>query len=74
MARPEGHPGLAGVPLAVSMEAAVAAADVIVLVTRWSEFNRLAEVLRAQGRNPLVVDGRRVLDPAAFQRYEGIGR
>jgi UDPglucose 6-dehydrogenase/GDP-mannose 6-dehydrogenase len=60
--------------MAASLEAAVADADVILLVTRWSEFSRLPDLVRAGGRTPLVIDGRRVLDPASFARYEGIGR
>jgi UDPglucose 6-dehydrogenase/GDP-mannose 6-dehydrogenase len=74
VAHPESHPGLADVTMSASLEAAVADAEIILLVTRWSEFNRLADLVRAGGRSPLVVDGRRVLDPSAFERYEGIGR
>jgi UDPglucose 6-dehydrogenase/GDP-mannose 6-dehydrogenase len=73
VARPTGHAGLAGVSLAASLDEAVAEAEIVVLVTRWPEFSRLAEVLRGQSRRPLVVDGRRALDPAGFERYEGIG-
>lgn len=74
VARPAGHEALQGVTLAGSLAEAVADADAVVLVTRWAEFNQLAQVLQAAGRSPLVVDGRRVLDPAAFAAYEGIGR
>jgi UDPglucose 6-dehydrogenase len=74
IARPVEHPDLNGVRLAGSLEDAVATAEVVILVTRWSEFSALAEVLQGLGRSPLVVDGRRVLDPKAFARYEGIGR
>lgn len=74
IARPEGNPAFADVHLAVSMREAVADADIVVLVTRWKEFNELAEMLASLGRQPLVVDGRRVLDPKSFERYEGIGR
>jgi UDPglucose 6-dehydrogenase/GDP-mannose 6-dehydrogenase len=74
VARPTGHEAMRGVALAGSLAEAVADADVVVLVTRWKEFNELAQVLAASGRSPLVVDGRRVLDPAAFTAYEGIGR
>ncbi|MCS6947585.1 MAG: UDP-glucose/GDP-mannose dehydrogenase family protein [Steroidobacteraceae bacterium] len=74
VARPAGHPALQGVSLAGSLEEAVGDAQVVVLVTRWREFERLADVLDRLGKQPLVVDGRRVLDPARFQRYEGIGR
>ena len=74
VARPTEHEAMRGVTLADSLAAAVADADVVVLVTRWKEFDELARVLKAAGRTPLVVDGRRVLEPAAFAAYEGIGR
>ena len=60
--------------LAASLEDAVADADVVVLVTRWAEFQELPALLARLGRSPLVVDGRRMLPPGAFARYEGIGR
>jgi len=74
VARPVGHPELAGVTLASSLEEAVSTAQVVLLVTRWQDFARLADILRAKGRRPLVVDGRRVLNPGDFEVYEGIGR
>lgn len=67
-------PALREVELADNLEAAVATAEVVVLVTRWTEFRALADVLRKQGRSPLIVDGRRILDAGDFSRYEGIGR
>ncbi|MBC7294387.1 MAG: hypothetical protein H5T84_09885, partial [Thermoleophilia bacterium] len=53
-------------------------ADACVLVTEWEEFLRLdwakAKDIMA---NPLVIDGRNVLDPAALVElgftYEGMG-
>jgi UDPglucose 6-dehydrogenase/GDP-mannose 6-dehydrogenase len=73
VARPAEHAGLAGVSLATSLDAAVADAEIVVLVTRWPEFAGLGAVLQGRPRQPLVVDGRRMLDPAGFERYEGIG-
>jgi len=73
VARPQ-RDDLSGVRLAESLREAVADARVIVLVTRWAEFLELASVLRTLSPQPLVVDGRRVLDPDSFVRYEGIGR
>jgi len=73
VARGTEHEELIGVRLAVSLDEAVADAEIVVLVTRWPEFSRLAGVLRGKSRQPLVVDGRRALDPAGFERYEGIG-
>jgi UDPglucose 6-dehydrogenase len=74
IARPADHPGLAGVQVAGSMREALEGASVVVLVTRWDEFQRLPEMLREMGSTPLVVDGRRVLEASAFRAYEGIGR
>lgn len=59
---------------ASSMEEAVREAAAVVLVTRWQEFASLPDVLDRLGVQPLVVDGRRMLDSSAFARYEGIGR
>lgn len=61
------------VRLCEDLDSAVADADAAVLLTRWDEFRRLPEALRATGRAPLLVDGRRMLEPAAYQRYEGTG-
>ena len=74
IARPADHPALAGVQLADSMREALEGAAVVVLVTRWNEFQQLPEMLRELGSTPLVVDGRRVLEASAFRAYEGIGR
>jgi UDPglucose 6-dehydrogenase/GDP-mannose 6-dehydrogenase len=74
VARPVGHPELEGVTLAASLDDAVSKAEVIILVTRWEAFATLPSILRARALHPLVVDGRRVFDPADFDAYEGIGR
>ena len=74
IARPNKHEDMAGVKLAESLREAVADAKIVVLVTRWTEFSQLAGLLDELGVSPLVVDGRRVLDPASFVHYEGIGR
>ena len=74
VARLAGHPAMAGVRLVDSMREALEGAVVVVLITRWDEFQQLPAVLRQLGIAPLVVDGRRVLEPSAFRAYEGIGR
>jgi UDPglucose 6-dehydrogenase len=73
IARPENHEGLAGVRLAQSLADALKQAQVVMLVTRWQQFERIADELAKLGLDPLVVDGRRVLNQSAFKRYEGIG-
>ena len=63
------------VKLCRSLEEAAAGARGIVLVTRWDEFRRLPAVLGPIGdrAQPVVVDGRRMLDKSDFRTYEGIG-
>jgi UDPglucose 6-dehydrogenase len=58
---------------------AVRGADAAVIVTEWDELRELVrEEVRSAMRNPLIVDGRNLLDPgearAAGFAYEGIGR
>lgn len=62
------------VAVAPTLADAVRGASAIVLVTRWPEFAGLPDLLAGRVPPPLVVDGRRVLDPTRFARYEGIGR
>jgi UDPglucose 6-dehydrogenase len=58
---------------------AVRDADAAVIVTEWSELRELArEDVRRAMANPLIIDGRNLLDPDAVRRagfaYEGVGR
>jgi UDPglucose 6-dehydrogenase len=58
---------------------AVEGADAAVIVTEWDELRGLASAeIYAAMRNPLIVDGRNLLDPVAVRTagfaYEGIGR
>jgi len=62
------------VAYAGSMAECVADVDAVVLVTRWKEFEGLPALLGAMPRPPLLVDGRRQLDPRSVPRYAGIGR
>lgn len=61
------------IEFAASLGAAVRGADAVLLVTRWKEFDALPDLLATARPQPLVVDGRRVLDKQRFARYEGIG-
>jgi UDPglucose 6-dehydrogenase/GDP-mannose 6-dehydrogenase len=61
------------VRVCADLAAAVADAEVAVLVTRWEDFRAVPAVLRTTGRTPLLVDARRMLEPASYERYAGIG-
>ena len=63
----------AEVKLVGTLAEAIAGADALLLVTRWDEFRQLPALLRGQAHPPLLVDGRRIVEPASVPRYEGIG-
>jgi UDPglucose 6-dehydrogenase len=68
-----------GVDVVDSVLAAVTGADAAVIVTEWPELKELArEEVRVAMANPLIVDGRNLLDPAQARAagfaYEGVGR
>jgi UDPglucose 6-dehydrogenase len=68
-----------GVDVVGSLADAVRGADAAVIVTEWEELKGLAsEEVRVSMANPLIVDGRNLLDPEETRRagfaYEGIGR
>jgi UDPglucose 6-dehydrogenase len=68
-----------GVELAPSVVDAVDGADAAVIVTEWPELAALARAeIREAMANPLIVDGRNLLDPAQVRAegfiYEGVGR
>jgi UDPglucose 6-dehydrogenase len=70
---------LKGVAIFGTVEEAVRDADAAVIVTEWPELRAVASVeVRDLMRNPLIVDGRNLLDPAEAEQagftYEGIGR
>jgi UDPglucose 6-dehydrogenase len=78
---PVARPGelMKGVEIVESVADAVRGADAAVIVTEWDELRELAtRALRDSMRNPLLVDGRNILDPEAVVvagfAYEGIGR
>ena len=62
------------VRIAASMEEAVGDAEAVMLVTRWEEFQRLPALIAGRSNAPVVIDGRRVIDPHSVPRYEGVGR
>jgi UDPglucose 6-dehydrogenase len=78
---PVARPGelMKGVTICESVLDALRDADAAVIVTEWDELRDLptAEVRDAM-RNPLIVDGRNLLDPKAVEglgfTYEGVGR
>ena len=77
---PVAHPtDLRGIELCDTVLDAVRDADAAVIVTEWPELASVASAeVREAMANPLIVDGRNLLDPESTQAagftYEGIGR
>jgi UDPglucose 6-dehydrogenase len=63
----------AGIRACHDLEDAVSAVDAIVVITSWPHFEALPELLDGRDPQPLVVDGRRMLDKRTIARYAGIG-
>lgn len=59
--------------LCESLEQALLDCDAAVLVTRWSEFEAVPELIARLNPGLLLVDGRRMLPKDRIARYEGIG-
>lgn len=55
------------------LAAAVREAQALVMVTRWEHYSALPQILGELDAPPVLVDGRRMLDPASVPRYDGIG-
>jgi UDPglucose 6-dehydrogenase/GDP-mannose 6-dehydrogenase len=47
--------------------------DVIIIMTRWAEFNKIPNMISQTTPSPLLIDGRRMLNKKSVKRYEGIG-
>ena len=58
---------------AKSLEEAVLPADAILLVTSWPEFRKVERLVRHYELDPIIVDGRRLLNHGFVSRFDGIG-
>jgi UDPglucose 6-dehydrogenase/GDP-mannose 6-dehydrogenase len=56
-----------------SLNDAINQVDVIMIITRWPEFEALPHLLANSVNSPFVIDGRRMLDKHLIKSYAGIG-
>lgn len=61
-----------GVVVAAGLEEALEATEACIVTTNAAEFSALADAVRDPGY--VVLDGRRALDPSAFDEYLAVGR
>jgi UDPglucose 6-dehydrogenase/GDP-mannose 6-dehydrogenase len=52
---------------------AVSAADAVVIVTRWTDYEQVPALIDERSPAVPVIDGRRMLDVDSVERYSGIG-
>lgn len=45
----------------------------VLIITAWREFLQLHDLLEHQEQQPVIIDGRRMLDKKRFKKYAGIG-
>ena len=45
----------------------------IVILTRWPDFNAIPDLIKDRDPQPIVIDGRRMLDKKRVAKYDGIG-
>ncbi|CAN5178370.1 UDP-glucose/GDP-mannose dehydrogenase family protein [soil metagenome] len=69
----ERHFSTNNITYADTLAQSVQGVDAVVVMTRWDEFKALPELLAGVDPQPLVIDGRRMLDKNRIARYEGIG-
>jgi len=55
------------------LETALTDADAVVIVTRWDQYLVVPKIIADRDPQPLIVDGRRMLEPDSVARYTGIG-
>ena len=56
-----------------TLDDALQQSEAVLVLTRWDVFKALPGIVKKMNPQPLVIDGRRMLDKNAFDHYEGIG-
>jgi UDPglucose 6-dehydrogenase len=65
---PNGHPRLCS-----TLAEAVEDAQAVILLTSWAEFQQIPGLVSSREPQPLVIDGRRMLEKSSVAHYSGIG-
>ncbi len=65
--------GTDNIEYADSLEAVLEDVQAVVLVTRWQQFKAVPDILAKLDPQPILIDGRRLLDKHSIAHYEGIG-
>lgn len=58
---------------ASTLEKALERADAVLLLTRWPDFERIPDLFARMERQPLLIDGRRMVSKDSVKSYSGVG-
>ena len=61
------------VQLEADLQAALAGADAVMLVTSWPQYREVPALMKQSGSDVPLIDGRRLIERTAVPRYSGIG-
>jgi UDPglucose 6-dehydrogenase/GDP-mannose 6-dehydrogenase len=56
-----------------SLEESLMDVDAVIVITRWEQFKDIDSLINSMKRQPLIIDGRRMLEKNNYKKYEGIG-
>lgn len=65
--------GVGTLEFANSVTEAIENVEAVLLLTRWPEFDCLPQVFARLSDQPILIDGRRMVDKTSVKYYEGIG-
>jgi UDPglucose 6-dehydrogenase/GDP-mannose 6-dehydrogenase len=64
---------VAKVRLEADLQAALAGSDAVMLVTSWPQYREAPALMKRAGSSAPLIDGRRLIERDAVERYSGIG-
>jgi UDPglucose 6-dehydrogenase len=65
--------GNTGIQYCETLQQAIREVQGIIILTRWQEFKGLPDMIRKLESQPVIIDGRRMLDKTSVANYDGIG-
>ena len=64
---------VAKIRLEADLQVALAGSDAVMLVTSWPQYREAPALMKRAGSSAPLIDGRRLIDREAVERYSGIG-
>lgn len=65
--------GTSNIEYPESLKEALLNVEAVLLITRWDEFKDLKSLINSLKQQPVLIDGRRILNKNDYKKYEGVG-